>query len=111
MLVEYTSTAAVEENVWAAVRTGAHVALGFSSLPADQYVEFDQMASDPDVGVIAADSFSSMVVALFRAAAMAPKHPGQGELSTTPARPSRTRPAAPLTSGSAKSLGTVRVPA
>ncbi|GGT63739.1 hypothetical protein [Actinomadura citrea] len=91
MLVEYTSAAAVEENVWTAVRTGAHVALGFSSLPADQYVEFDQTARDPDVGVIAAGSFSSMAAALIRAAAMAPNIRANGRLSTTPARPSRTR--------------------
>ena len=81
----------VEENVWTAVRTGAHVALGFSSLPADQYVEFDHMARDPDVGVIAAGSFSSMAAALLRAAAMAPNIRANGRLSTTPARPSRTR--------------------
>ena len=91
VLVEYTSAAAVEENVWTAVRTGAHVALGFSSLPPTSMSSSIGMARDPDPGVIAAGSFSSMAAALLRAAAMAPNIRANGRLSTTPARPSRTR--------------------
>jgi 4-hydroxy-tetrahydrodipicolinate reductase len=41
VLVDYTSAAAVKQNVLAAVRAGAHVVVGSSGLTADDYVELD----------------------------------------------------------------------
>ncbi|MCE3275262.1 MAG: dapB [Propionibacteriaceae bacterium] len=74
VLVDYTSAAAVKQNVLAAVRAGAHVVIGSSGLTADDYVELDRLARDRGVGVVAAGNFSIMAAILKRAAVLAAQH-------------------------------------
>jgi 4-hydroxy-tetrahydrodipicolinate reductase len=74
VLVDYTSAAAVKENVLTAVRAGVHVVVGSSGLTAADYAEIDDLARDRGVGVIAAGNFSIMAAILKRAAALAAEH-------------------------------------
>jgi 4-hydroxy-tetrahydrodipicolinate reductase len=74
VLVDYTSAAAVKENVLTAVRAGVHVVVGSSGLTADDYAELDRLARDRGVGVIAAGNFSIMAAILKRAAALAAEY-------------------------------------
>ena len=74
VLVDYTSAAAVKNNVRTAVGAGVHVVIGSSGLTADDYAELDRLARDRGVGVIAAGNFSVMAAVLSRAAAMAARH-------------------------------------
>jgi 4-hydroxy-tetrahydrodipicolinate reductase len=74
VLVDYTSAAAVKENVLTAVRAGAHVVVGSSGLTADDYAELDRLAHERGVGVVAAGNFSIMAAILKRAAALAAQH-------------------------------------
>jgi 4-hydroxy-tetrahydrodipicolinate reductase len=74
VLVDYTSAAAVKDNVLAAVRAGVHVVVGSSGLTQDDYTELDLLARDRGVGVIAAGNFSIMAAILKRAAALAAQH-------------------------------------
>ena len=74
VLVDYTSAAAVKDNVLTAVRAGAHVVVGSSGLTADDYAELDRLARDRGVGVVAAGNFSIMAAILKRAAALAAQH-------------------------------------
>ncbi|MGH3496609.1 MAG: 4-hydroxy-tetrahydrodipicolinate reductase [Nocardioidaceae bacterium] len=80
VLVDYTSAAAVKDNVWAGVLAGAHVVVGSSGLTADDYAELDHIARDRNVGVIAAGNFSVMAAVLRRSAAMAAAHLDQWEI-------------------------------
>src|SRR5215218_4467380 len=80
VLVDYTSAAAVKQNVLAAVRAGAHVVVGSSGLTADDYVELDHLARDRGVGVVAAGNFSIMAAILKRATALAAQHLEQWEI-------------------------------
>jgi 4-hydroxy-tetrahydrodipicolinate reductase len=73
-LVDYTSAAAVKENVWSAVQGGVHVVIGSSGLTAADYSELDQLARDRGVGVLAAGNFSIMAAILQRAACLAAEH-------------------------------------
>src|SRR5215467_11631754 len=79
VLVDYTSAAAVRNNVWTSVEAGVHVVVGSSGLTAGDYEELDRLARDRGVGVIAAGNFSVMAAVLRRAAAMAARHLGQWE--------------------------------
>ncbi|HEX3196474.1 MAG TPA: 4-hydroxy-tetrahydrodipicolinate reductase [Propionibacteriaceae bacterium] len=74
VLVDYTSAAAVKENVLSAVHAGVHVVVGSSGLTADDYAEVDRLARDRGVGVVAAGNFSIMAAILNRAAALAAEH-------------------------------------
>jgi 4-hydroxy-tetrahydrodipicolinate reductase len=74
VLVDYTSAAAVQGNVRAAVEAGVHAVVGSSGLTAADYAELDRLARDRGVGVIAAGNFSIMAAVLGRAAAMAARH-------------------------------------
>ena len=58
VLVDYTSAAAVKENVLAAVERGVGVVVGSSGLSAADYAEIDARARERQVGVIAAGNFS-----------------------------------------------------
>jgi len=49
VLLDYTSAAAVKENVLTAVRAGVHVVVGSSGLTASDYAELDRLARDRDV--------------------------------------------------------------
>jgi 4-hydroxy-tetrahydrodipicolinate reductase len=80
VLVDYTSATAVRDNVWTAVRAGAHVVIGSSGLSADDYAELDRLAQQRGVGVIAAGNFSIMAAILRRAAALAAQHLDQWEI-------------------------------
>ena len=80
VLVDYTSAAAVRNNVWTSVEAGVHVVIGSSGLTAGDYEELDRLARDRGVGVIAAGNFSVMAAVLRRAAAMAARHLGQWEI-------------------------------
>jgi 4-hydroxy-tetrahydrodipicolinate reductase len=74
VLVDYTSAAAVKENVWSAVQASVHVVVGSSGLTAADYSELDQLARDKGVGVLAAGNFSIMAAILQRAAGLAAQH-------------------------------------
>jgi 4-hydroxy-tetrahydrodipicolinate reductase len=74
VLLDYTSAAAVKENVSTAVRAGVHVVVGSSGLTHGDYAELDQLARDRGVGVVAAGNFSIMAAILKRAAALAAQY-------------------------------------
>jgi len=74
VLVDYTSAAAVKDNVETAVDAGVHVVVGSSGLTAEDYAALDERARARGVGVIAAGNFSVMAAILRRAAAMAAEH-------------------------------------
>jgi 4-hydroxy-tetrahydrodipicolinate reductase len=80
VLVDYTSAAAVKENVWTAVKSGVHAVVGSSGLTDADYAELDRLARDRGVGVIAAGNFSIMAAVLRRAAVMAAGQLGQWEI-------------------------------
>jgi 4-hydroxy-tetrahydrodipicolinate reductase len=109
VVVDYTSAAAVKDNVWTAVRAGAHVVVGSSGLTADDYAALDLLAREHGVGVIAAGNFSVMAAVLLRAAKLAAEHVEHWEIIDYA---SATKPDVP--SGTARelaeSLGVVRTP-
>jgi 4-hydroxy-tetrahydrodipicolinate reductase len=74
VLVDYTSAAAVRDNVWAAVEAGVHAVVGSSGLTEADYRELDGLARARGVGVIAAGNFSVMAAVLRRAATLAARH-------------------------------------
>jgi 4-hydroxy-tetrahydrodipicolinate reductase len=74
VLVDYTSAAAVKENVLTAVRAGVHVVVGSSGLTHGDYTELDRLARERGVGVVGAGNFSIMATILKRAAALAAQH-------------------------------------
>ena len=81
VLVDYTSAAAVKQNVLAAVGAGVHVVVGASGLSAGDYVELDHLARSRGVGVVAAGNFSIMAAILKRAAVLAAQHQSAVPLS------------------------------
>jgi 4-hydroxy-tetrahydrodipicolinate reductase len=80
VLVDYTSAAAVKENVVTAVRAGVHAVVGSSGLTADDYAELDRLARDRGVGVVATGNFSIMAAILKRAAALAAQYLNHWEI-------------------------------
>jgi 4-hydroxy-tetrahydrodipicolinate reductase len=76
VLIDYTSAAAVKNNVWTAVAAGVHAVIGSSGLTSQDYEELDRLARDRGAGVIAAGNFSVMAAVLRHAASMAARHPG-----------------------------------
>lgn len=74
VLIDYTSAAAVKNNVWTAVGAGVDTVIGSSGLTSQDYEELDRLARDRGVGVIAAGNFSVMAAVLRRAASMAARH-------------------------------------
>ena len=109
VLVDFTSAAAVRDNVQAAVDAGRHVVVGSSGLTTDDYAEIDRAARQRGVGVFAAGNFSVMAAVLGRAAAMAAQHLDHWEILDYG---SDTKPDVP--SGTARelaeSLALVRTP-
>jgi len=87
VLIDFTSAAAAQVNVRAAIEAGVHVVIGTSGLTADDFAEIDGLARDRGVGVIAAGNFSVMAAVLRRAATMAADHIGAGPRGIWP-RPS-----------------------
>jgi 4-hydroxy-tetrahydrodipicolinate reductase len=80
VLVDYTSAAAVKDNVLSAVRAGVHVVVGSSGLTSNDYEEIDRLARDRGVGVVAAGNFSIMAAVLLRVAAVAAQHSNYWEI-------------------------------
>jgi 4-hydroxy-tetrahydrodipicolinate reductase len=74
VLIDYTSAAAVKNNVWTAVGAGVHTVIGSSGLTSEDYEELDRLAHDQGVGVIAAGNFPVMAAVLRRAASIAAQH-------------------------------------
>ncbi|WP_405851425.1 hypothetical protein OG361_01470 [Streptomyces sp. NBC_00090] len=109
VLIDYTSAAAVKDNVWTAVRAGVHAVVGSSGLTADDYEELDALARAHGAGVIAAGNFSVMAALLRRSAALAAEHLDHWEIIDYA---SATKPDVP--SGTARelaeTLGAVRTP-
>ena len=80
VLIDYTSVAAVKNNVWTAVAAGVHTVIGSSGLTSADYEDLDRLARDRDVGVIAAGNFSIMAAVLRHAASMAAQHLDRWEI-------------------------------
>src|SRR5215468_10248638 len=80
VLIDYTSAAAVRNNVLTAVGAGVHAVIGSSGLTSQDYEELDRLACDRGVGVIAAGNFSVMAAVLGRAASMAAQHLDRWEI-------------------------------
>lgn len=80
VLVDYTSAAAVRDNVWTAVEAGVNVVIGSSGLSAEDYTELDVLARSKGVGVVAAGNFSVLAAVLRRAATMAAQHLDRWEI-------------------------------
>ena len=80
VLLDYTSASAVRENVWTAVKAGAHAVVGSSGLSADDYQQLDHLARARGVGVVAAGNFSVMAAILNHAAALAAEHVDHWEI-------------------------------
>lgn len=74
VLVDYTHAAAVKANVHAAIERRVHVVVGSSGLAAADYEAIDELATDRQVGVIAAGNFSLTAALLLRAALAAARH-------------------------------------
>ncbi len=66
VFVEYTSPEVANDNVLAALRSGAHVVVGTSGLTDDDYAEVDAAARAAGRGVLAVGNFALTVVLLQR---------------------------------------------
>lgn len=80
VLVDYTSHAAVGDNVRAAVGRGAAVVIGSSGLGRDDYAELDVLARERGVGVVAAGNFSLTAAMAQAAATLVARHLPQWEI-------------------------------
>jgi 4-hydroxy-tetrahydrodipicolinate reductase len=74
VLVDYTSAAAVKENVLAALDRRVAVVIGSSGLSAADYEELEERARAREVGIIAAGNFSITAALLLRFATEAARH-------------------------------------
>jgi 4-hydroxy-tetrahydrodipicolinate reductase len=74
VLVDYTSAAAVKDNVLAALDRRVAVVVGSSGLSAADYEEIEERARAHEVGVIAAGNFSVTAALLLRFATEAARH-------------------------------------
>jgi 4-hydroxy-tetrahydrodipicolinate reductase len=80
VLVDFTSAAAVRENVLAALERRVAVVVGSSGLSGADYEELDERARVQEVGVIAAGTFSITAALLLRFATEAARHVGSWEV-------------------------------
>jgi 4-hydroxy-tetrahydrodipicolinate reductase len=80
VMIDYTSAAAVADNVTAALKAGTHVVLGSSGLTSDDYLRLDRQAHEAGLGIIAAGNFSILAAVLRRAATMAADHTEHWEI-------------------------------
>jgi 4-hydroxy-tetrahydrodipicolinate reductase len=80
VLVDYTSAAAVKENVLSALDRGVAAVIGSSGLSADDYEQVDERARAQGIGVIAAGNFSITAALLLRFATEAARHVGSWEV-------------------------------
>ncbi len=74
VLVDYTSAAAVEDNVLRAIAAGRHVVIGSSGLSDVQFAGIDKAAREKRVGVIAGGNFAISAGLLQRFAKEAARH-------------------------------------
>ena len=109
VLVDYTSAAAVKENVHAALERRVNVVVGSSGLTEQDYARIDELARERGVGVVAAGNFSLLAALLLRSAAEVARHVESWEIVDYA---SAAKPDVP--SGTARELaerlGTVRRP-
>ena len=80
VMIDYTSATAVAADVRAAIEARTHVVIGSSGLTSEDYTEFDTLARDHSVGVVAAGNFSILAAILTRAAVMAAEHVDRWEI-------------------------------
>jgi len=80
VFVDYTSAAAVKENVLAAVRAKRHVVVGSSGLSDEDFHEIDQAAKNARVGVVAVGNFAITAALLQRFAVEAARHLSSWEI-------------------------------
>lgn len=80
VLVDYTSAAAVKENVLTAIRRGVHVVVGSSGLTEEDFTAIGQAAREHKVGVLAAGNFSITAVLLERFACEAARYLAHWEI-------------------------------
>jgi 4-hydroxy-tetrahydrodipicolinate reductase len=74
VFVDYTSAAAVRENVDVALAAGLHVVVGSSGLSEADFAAIDVTAHEAGRGVIAAGNFSVLAATLLHAATVAARH-------------------------------------
>lgn len=74
VLVDYTHSAIVRENVLAALERRVNVVVGSSGLQAVDYDEIDALARKQQVGVVAAGNFSLTAALLLRCAVEVARH-------------------------------------
>ncbi len=80
VFVDYTSAAAVNANVAAALARGSHVVVGSSGLTDAEYEEIDRVARERGLGVLAAGNFALTAVLLQRFAETAARLIPQWEI-------------------------------
>lgn len=80
VLVDYTSHAAVKDNVMTAVEGGVAAVVGSSGLSASDYAEVDEAARRRRVGVVAAGNFSVTAAMAQAAASLVVRHLPQWEV-------------------------------
>lgn len=80
VLVDYTSHAAVKDNVMAAVEKGVAVVVGSSGLSAADFQEIDDLARQRGVGVVGAGNFSVTAAMAQAAATLVARHLPQWEV-------------------------------
>lgn len=83
VFVDYTSAAAVRENVLAAIDAGLHVVIGSSGLTQEHFDEIDARARAKHVGVAAVGNFAITAALLQRFAVEAAKYLGNWEILDT----------------------------
>jgi 4-hydroxy-tetrahydrodipicolinate reductase len=83
VFVDYTSAAAVRENVLAAIRAGLHVVIGSSGLTQEDFAEIDAQARAASVGVVAVGNFAITAALLQRFAVEAAKYVRNWEIIDT----------------------------
>jgi len=83
VFVDYTSAAAVKQNVLAAIGAGLHVVIGSSGLTLDDFSGIDRAAKAAAVGVVAVGNFAITAALLQRFAIEAAKYLPSWELIDT----------------------------
>ena len=83
VFVDYTSAAAVRENVLAAIAARRHVVIGSSGLTQKDFEDIDSLARTIGVGVVAVGNFAITAALLQRFAVEAAKYLGAWEIIDT----------------------------
>jgi 4-hydroxy-tetrahydrodipicolinate reductase len=83
VFVDYTSAAAVKENVLAAVRAGRHVVVGSSGLTEQDFQELDREARAAEKAILAVGNFAITAALMQRFAVEAAKHLASWEILDT----------------------------